>query len=85
MKHAEIEKVVSDELGPILHWASGYNKLNLVSALLSLPTPAKLDKKNGKGFTPLKIAAKRGFAQIVETLLKGGASPNYIGLLYHGP
>ena len=79
LKHAEVEKPVSDELGPILHWASGYDKLNLVSALLSLQSPAKVDKKNSKGFSPLKISAKRGFARIVGALLKGGADPNFIG------
>ena len=79
LKTADVEKVVSEELGCILHWACGNDKLNITTALLSLPTPSKVDKKNSKGFTPLKIAAKRGFARIVEALLKGGAKPNFIG------
>ncbi|KAI6660692.1 Serine/threonine-protein phosphatase 6 [Oopsacas minuta] len=80
LKHFDIEKVVSDELGSILHWASGNDNMNLVRVLLSLDNPAKVNKKNGKGFTPLKISAKRGFARIVEVLLKeGDADPDFIG------
>ena len=39
----------------------------------------ELDIVNSKGFSPLKIASKRGNEKIVEILLDSGANPNFIG------
>ena len=54
-----------------------------MKVLVTRKNPAKVDKKNTKAFSPLKIAAKRGFARIVEILIKEGeADLDYIGLLF---
>ena len=80
MKHFDIEKPVCDELGPILHWAAGNDKLNLARSLFSLQTPPKVDINNDKKLSPLKLAATRGFTDMVCLLIKEGkANVNYIG------
>ena len=80
LKHFDIEKPVCDELGPILHWAAGNDKLNLARSLFSLQTPPKVDINNDKKLSPLKLAATRGFTDMVCLLIKEGkANVNYIG------
>ncbi|WP_411023792.1 ankyrin repeat domain-containing protein, partial [Salmonella sp. s51228] len=68
---------VSDEHGPILHWACGNDKVKIVEEVLNIGT--ELDKTNHKAFTPLKIACKRAYDEIAELLLKAGANPDFIG------
>ena len=81
MKHFDIEEPVCSELGPILHWAASNDKCNLVRALFSLKTPPKVDKVNKKQLSPLKLAATRGFSEMVCLLIKEGkADVNFIGL-----
>ena len=81
LKHFDVEKPVCNELGPILHWAAGNDKRNLVRVLFSLKTPPKVNINNEKKLNPLKLAATRGFTEMVCLLIKEGkADVNYIGL-----
>ena len=81
LKHNDNEEPVCDELGPILHWAAGNDKRNLVRGLLSLKTP-KVDINNENEHSPLTLAATRGFIDMVRLLIdEGKADVNYIGLL----
>ena len=79
MKHFDIDAIVCAEYGPLLHWACGNDNINFVQVLLNLSPPAKIDERNPKNFTPLKLAAKKGFLRIAETLLLHGCDPNFIG------
>jgi len=57
-----------------MHAASGYNKLPRLLELIK--KGADVNARDPFGGTPLMIAAKRGFSNIVSALLENGADPN---------
>ena len=48
----------------------------LISMILESGNEVPVNHKNNKGWTPLKLAAKKGLEQCVEVLLNHGADPN---------
>lgn len=58
-----------------LHWASLENRAELVQLLLYAGAQVEPTTRLG-GYTPLHLAAQKGFVDVVSTLLAGGADPN---------
>ena len=77
LKYSNLEAIVDKEVGRLLHVAASENNVTLTEALVE--KKADLNVPNTKGFSPLKIAAKRGNGEVLEVLLESGANPNFIG------
>ena len=74
LKYSNIEAVVDEELGRLIHSAASNNNIILTEALVE--RKAVLNVENSEEFTPLSIAAKRGSYEVLEVLLDSGVSPN---------
>lgn len=57
-------------------------KIDLMKQLIVDPFNLSIDSTNNRGETPLHIAVKKQFSQIVEFFIKNGANPNKINF-YH--
>ncbi|KAI6649494.1 Ankyrin-3-like isoform X3 [Oopsacas minuta] len=77
LKYSNVDAVVDKELGRLIHISAAEDNLILAEALID--KKIDLNIPNSKGFSPLKIAAKRGNVIVLEALLKAKANPNYIG------
>ena len=77
LKYSNIEAIVDEEVGRLLHIAATENYVTLTEALVE--KEADLNVPNTKGFSPLKLAAKGGNAEVLKVLLDSGADPNFIG------
>ena len=77
LKYSQLDAVVDKEVGSLIHKAAAENNQLLAQALVE--KNVELQVVNSKGFSPLKIASKRGNVDVVRVLLNGGADPNYIG------
>ena len=69
--------MVDREIGSLIHKAAAEDNELLAQALVE--KNIELQIVNSKGFSPLKIASKRGNYRVVKVLLNAGADPNYIG------
>ena len=58
LKYSNLEAIVDKEVGRLLHVAASENNVTLTEALVE--KKADLNVQNTKGFSPLKIAARRG-------------------------
>ena len=58
----------------LLSSATERNKLELATYLVS--KGASLDFESDQGLTPLKLASKRGYTELVNYMLKEGNDPN---------
>ena len=52
------------------------NRSKLVGLIIQCGNEVPVNHRNNKGWTPLKLAAKKGLEQCVEVLLNHGADPN---------
>ena len=77
LKYSNIEAVADKDVGKLIHVAAAEDNVILAEALID--KKVDLNVPNSKGFSPLKIAAKRGNANVLEVLLVNKANPNYIG------
>ena len=77
LKYSQLDAIVDKEIGSLIHKAAAEDNELLAKALVE----KKIDLQvvNSKGFSPLKIASKRGNINVVRVLLTGGADPNFIG------
>ena len=66
----------SEHLGMLLVSATENNNLELATYLVSMG--ANLDFESEKGVTPLILATKRGYTDLVRYILKKGNNPNYV-------
>ena len=69
--------MVDKEIGSLIHKAAAEDNELLAQALVE--KNIELQVVNSKGFSPLKIASKRGNYSVVKVLLTAGADPNFIG------
>ena len=67
----------NDELGHLLFWAAGRNKLELASYLIDQGATVNVENENGQ--TPLKLACVRGHVDLAELILEHSSDPNYTG------
>lgn len=75
-------ETICDDLGnTLLHCAATFGNIEVLKILLS-QEKIDLEKKNGKGATPLMIAAKCGYVSCVDLLLNKGADVNAKSLDY---
>jgi uncharacterized protein len=58
-----------------LHWAAMNNDAELAQLLLYASANVRATTRIG-GYTPLLLAAERGYAEVLEPLIKGGADVN---------
>ena len=77
LKYSNIEAIADKEIGKLIHVAASEDNVILAEALIN--KKVDLNVPNSKGFSPLKIAAKRGNVKVLEVLLENNANPNYIG------
>ena len=77
LKYSNIEAVAYKDVGKLIHVAAAEDNAILAEALID--KKIDLDVPNSKGFSPLKIAAKKGNVKVIEVLLENNANPNYIG------
>ena len=66
---------MNEQLGMLLATATERNNLDLATFLVS--KGAKLDFESEHGITPLKLASKRGYTDLVGYILQEGSDPNY--------
>ena len=67
----------NDELGHLLSWAAGRNKLELARYLIGQGATVNVENENGQ--TPLKLACVRGHVDLAELILQHSEDPNYTG------
>ena len=77
LKYSDLEAEVDEEFGNLICVAAAEDNYVLIQALIDLEVP--LDVANVRGFSPLRIAAKRGNCKVLKVLLENKANPNYIG------
>ena len=77
LKYFQLDAVVDKEIGSLIHKAAADDNALLAQALIE--KNIDLEVVNSKGFSPLKIASKRGNINVVRVLLNGRADPNFIG------
>ncbi|KAI6653450.1 hypothetical protein LOD99_3669 [Oopsacas minuta] len=77
LKYSQLDSIVDKEIGSLIHKAAAEDNVLLANALVE--KNIELQVVNSKGFSPLKIASKRGNIGVVKVLLNAGADPNYIG------
>lgn len=66
-----------------LHWAAHHGMLQIVRMLVPILAPAELEAEDAAHEVALLLAARRGFAPVVEVLLAAGAAadrPNAQGV-----
>ena len=82
LKYSNIEAVADKDVGKLIHVAAAEDNVVLAEALMD--KKIDLDVPNSKGFSPLKIAAKRGSVKVIKVLLENNANPNFIGIKIPG-
>ncbi|KAI6653575.1 Serine/threonine-protein phosphatase 6 regulatory ankyrin repeat subunit A-like isoform X1 [Oopsacas minuta] len=77
LERANKEGAYNDELGRLLFWAAGRNKLELARYLIGEGATVNVENENGQ--TPLKLACVRGHVDLAELILEHNEDPNYTG------